>query len=246
MNAKMLEGVRAAALGCTVLIGFVGGAQAALVCSGGASNTAGTFTCNETVTFGPVKTDLSGAVLTLDKFTNFAAAGFSQNLTAVGWSVSSSLSASGTLTNNSSSTQKFTFNETEALTFSAGVGAPASFLPGGLVSGAGSGLIPFTLAQGASANYGFNLSTATVGGGAASVAGYGGGGTFQALVSTMTDVVVNGGGGNISLNAQTFITPQLTLTYTFQTAAVPESSSAVLMILGLAGLAMAARRRRRD
>ena len=102
MNAKMLEGVRAAALGCTVLIGFVGNAQSALVCSGGASNTAGTFTCTETVSFGPVKTDLSGAVLTLDKFATFAAAGFSQNLTAVDWSVRSSLGASGTLTNNSS------------------------------------------------------------------------------------------------------------------------------------------------
>lgn len=246
MNAKILEGVRAAALGCTVLTGFVGGAQAALICSAGSSNTAGTFTCTESVSFGPVKTDLSGAVLVLDKFATFAAAGFTQNLTAVDWSVRSSLNASGTLTNNSSSTQRFTFNETEALTFSAGAGAPASFLPSGLVSGAGSGLIPFTLAQGASANYGFNLSTATVGGGAASVAGYGGGGTFQALVSTTTDVVINGGGGNISLNAQTFVTPQISLTYTFQTAAVPESPSAVLMTLGLAGLAIAARRRRRD
>jgi hypothetical protein len=245
-NISLRNAVRAIGLGTVIVAGSSGVAHAALLCSAG--NILGAGTCTETVIFGPSATDFN-ATLFLDQFqqsfldSNFP--GFTHTLTAVNWSVQAAMNANGTVTNTSASTQSFTLRETEAVTFAAGAGAPASFLPGGLLSTSDSGLIPFTLAAGAAAPYNLNANTSTVNGSAASLVGYVGNGTFNALVSTMTNIAIAGGGGNISLVAHTTVAPQISLTYTFQTAApVPEPETYAMMLAGLGLMGFVARRRK--
>lgn len=219
-----------------------GAAQAALTCSAGASNTVGGFMCTESVTFGPARTDLANAVLVIDKFSSFAAAGFVQTLTGVSWQVSAMLNYTGTVSNPSPSPQSFTIHETTTVTFAPGIGAPASFLLGGLSPIADSGLLSFALAGGGSTAFNSAPNSSKLTGSTANVAGYSGGGTFLALASTTTALSLTGGVGNVSLNTQTVVTPLFELTYTFQTSVVPEVPTFALMLLGLAGIVVCRRR----
>ncbi len=246
MISTFRSATRTIALAAAVVAGSSGSAYAALTCAGGASNTVGTFTCTETVSFIASNIDVSSAPLTLDKWSSFASAGFTQTLTGVNWSVGAQVESTANFNNLTAATiSNFSITNNSSVLFSAGATAPATFLVGGLTSTRSATTSLQTLNPGS----GFTLiygpaPTTTLTGQAANLTGYGGAGTFQALVSTSTAEFPSNAG--ITMSNRTFsTTPGLTLTYTFQTAAVPEAPSVVLMGLGLAGLVAVARQRRR-
>lgn len=221
-------------------------AEASLLCQAGSSNTVGTFTCTETVSFGPQATDFSNAALTFDRFMSGAAAGFTETLTSVALSFGGTATSSGTLTNNAPSAQTFSFLETETLSFAAGLGSP--FVGSAAASGNLVSIGPVTLAAGASLPINGSLSLSPSTFNTTTVAGYIGAGTFQILSSSLTSESFSGGGGNIQQVLATSATPAGTLTYTFQTARavspVPEPETYALMLAGLAALSYIGRRRK--
>lgn len=221
-------------------------AEASLLCQAGSGNTVGTFTCTETVTFGPQPTDFSNAALAFDRFTSGAAAGFTETLTSVAFSFGGTAVASGTLTNNAPSAQTFSFLETETLSFAGGLGAP--FVGSATASGNLVSIGPVTLAPGASLPINGSLSLSPSTFSTTNVAGYTGAGTFQILSSSLTSESFSGGGGNIQQALATFATPAGTLTYTFQTARavspVPEPETYALMLTGLAAIGYIGGRRK--
>ena len=230
------------------VLSFSGSASAALSCSAGSGNTVGTWTCNEVVLFGPAQTDLTNAVLTLDKWTSGAAAGFTESLLSASWSLQGAIHSAGTLTNQTAMFQSFSFTESESFSFAAGAGAPATFLPAPSVASATSTSLPFVLASGASVPLALDLAVGPVTATSNNVIGFTGPGTFQALVSTMTGFTLAGGGGNIGVSLATTGTPEVKLTYTFATvSAVPEPSGISLMGAGLGLIFFVVRRgARRD
>ena len=221
-------------------------AEASLVCQAGSSNTVGTFTCTETVTFGPQPTDFTNVALTFDRFASGAAAGFTETLTSVAFSFGGTATASGTLTNNAPSAQTFSFLETETLSFAGSLGAP--FVGSATASGNLVSIGPVTLATGASLPISGSLSLSPSIINTTTVASYIGAGTFQILSSSMTSESFNGGGGNIQQALATSATPAGTLTYTFQTARavspVPEPETYTLMLAGMAAIGYIGRRRK--
>jgi hypothetical protein len=230
------------------LIGLVlgvlacGGAQAALTCSAGADSTLGSFICTESVSFGPASTDFIGAVLTLDKWTPFAAAGFTQTLTGVSWSLLGQATISGTVKNNAVSTQNFALGETVTFGFAPGSGAPAGFLPVVEFVAATATQSYSNITPGATVSFGPFTPSNSGSGSSASLAGFTGPGTFGALVSTSTGLSITGG-GNLVVDLSAAASPQVSLTYSFVTSAVPEAPSAALLALGLAGMGLLLRRK---
>ena len=222
-------------------------ANAALVCTAG--NVIGPGTCLETVTFGPLATDFSNAVLILDRFTNGALPGFMETLTSVNISFGGMASATGTLTNNAPSAQTFSFLETESLSFAAGPGAPPAIISA-TTSGNLIALGPITLAPGASRAIAGSLSLPPTAFSTSNLSGFTGAGTFQILASSSTNESFIGGGGNIQQVISTIATPSVTLTYNFDTSAippippVPEPSIMASLAIGLAGLGAFGRRRK--
>jgi hypothetical protein len=213
-------------------------ANAALVCSGGASGS-----CTETVTFGPQAVDLSNVILSLDKFVPFIA---NQTLVDVKVSVGGTFNSSGTVSNLGTSAKTFSLLESTDFTFAAGVGAPANFLIGGAEFSADSAPQPFTLASGASTLISpinlslgsFNFAPITTG-----LAGFTGPGTFQALASTFTGYTIFGGGGDIGTDLISVASPTVTITYDYNvTSGVPEPATWAMMIIGFAGLGFMAYR----
>ena len=209
-------------------------ANASLVCGAGS--------CTETVSFGGL-TDLNNAILTLDKFTPAA----NQTLVDVSVSFNGSFFSNGSLTNTSPSTQTFHFTESTDFTFTAGAGAPPSFLTTPFDISGNSGSLPFTLASGVSAPVGISFSLPT--GSLEITSGLGGfigPGTFQTLASTLTDENFVGGGGNISASLVSGATPIVTITYDFTVSSVPEPSTWAMVLLGFAGVGFGAYRRRKS
>ena len=236
-------------LGAVVLsaaaFGFSPVASAALLCAGASPNTVGTWTCIETSQFGPATTDLTNAPFTLDKWLSLAAPGFTQTLLSVSWTLGGAVHTTGTLTNGGAATQTFSLTESETFSWSAGLGAPASFLPAAVLATASSPALGFTLAGGASTPLTVDLFPGPVTMSTSSgLAGYFGPGTFQANLSTLTGVNIVGGGANISTSLITTATPQIMLTYTFETVSlVPEPGSMALLGAGMAVVLAVVRRR---
>ena len=83
MKSHVLNAVSFVALAAGFSLFFPAAAEAALACEAGSNNSVGTFTCTETVTFGPQRTDFSNAALTFDRFVSRAAPGFTETLTSV-------------------------------------------------------------------------------------------------------------------------------------------------------------------
>ena len=209
-------------------------ANAALAC--------GASSCTETVSFGGL-TDLNNAILTLDKFTPAA----NQTLVDVNVSFNGSFFSNGSLTNTSSSTQTFHFIESTDFTFTAGAGAPPNFLTAPFDISGNSGLLPFTLASGASAPVGINFSlpTGNLGTITSNLGGFIGPGTFQTLASTLTDENFVGGGGNINASLVSGATPIVTITYDFRVnSGIPEPSTWAMVLLGFTCVGFVAYRRR--
>ena len=246
MKSQMSNACSFVALATGFALFLPAAAEASLFCQAGSSNTVGTFTCTETVSFGPVATDFSNVALTFDRFTDGAAAGFTETLTSVAFSFGGTASASGTLTNKAPSTQTFSFLETETLSFVGGAGSP--FVGSATASGDLLSIGPITVAAGASVTVNGSLSLISSTFNTTTVASYIGAGTFQILSSSLTNESFNGGGGNIQQALATSATPTGTLTYTFQTAQavspVPEPETYALMLVGLAALSCIGRRRK--
>lgn len=246
MRTKTFARLGTTALSALAVAAISGTAQGALLCTAGSGSSAGTFTCSETITFGPARTDFTNAVLTIDKWTSGASAGFTETLTSVAFSLGGRVVSIGSLTNQSASAQTFTFGESESFSFAAGIGAPPGFVTS---VATGSAAITVTnLAPGATAPLAVTTFLAPSLFTTTNLTGFTGPGTFQVLASSLTGETISGGGGNISQLLSTSATPLVDITYTFQTAtvsAVPEPGEWALMGLGLSMLGMFVRRRQR-
>ena len=221
---------------------------ASLLCTAG--NVIGIGSCNETSTLAYSGPELNHSILTLDQWTAHAAAGFTQTLTQAKFTFSGGSSASGPLTNSGAVTESFTFERRGELDFSAAAGDPGNFLPSTVSISASTGPQAFTLAPSAYTAYSDSL---TLGPSADSIyttnlAQYVGPGSFTVLVSSHTANVFIGGGGFIDGAHNTLYSPTVQAQYLFNTVAAgggtPEPATSVMLLGGLAGGFLWARRRK--
>jgi hypothetical protein len=160
------------------------------------------------------------------------------SLSSISILIKGGISGSITLTNNNSSAQAASGTTTSVLN----VGALAGFSFVNPLSSESFTTGPFTLSP---------FQTLTVSGLSGSGSGtildttvfapYEGAGFFNIGVSTLTELAITGGGGNISAAQATSANGTATVTYTFNTN-VPEPATLALLGLGLAALGFVRRR----
>jgi hypothetical protein len=249
LRTKLLGSVRTIAIGLVIGATAPGLANAALTCAGAGGSIVGSGSCVETITFSG-QTDLTNAALTIDKWISTASPGFTETLLDVKFNVGGSISSSGTLTNNSASTQSFKISISEDFTFSPGSGAPSNFLvPAVDVTGT-TPQQTFTLAAGASTPFSAALTLGPV-----SLAvittllnQYTGPGTFNANLSTLTGITILGGGGNIAATQATNAIGEVDVEYDFVNSAnstTPLPAALPLFASGLGALGLLGWRRKR-
>lgn len=221
------------------------------ICTPG--NVAGAGSCVRTISFGPAATDFTNA-LSLDKFQSNAAAGFSETLTHARFTLSDNVHSDGSLMNDTSGTATIGLGVSNAMTFSAGSGAPSGFLTSPVVVTSNGTVSSGTLASGASTPYTLDFAgSPTALDLTAGLSGFLGVGTFDANMSTSTSASVaealTATGADV-LGNTTSISPFLTLTYTFDNertsvASSPEPASISILGVAFALTCLGASRRRR-
>jgi hypothetical protein len=232
-----------------------GPAGGSFLCSAG--NVAGAGSCTKTFIFGSNQGDLTNQLMAIDKFQSNAAANFSETLTHAKFTLSGNVASSGSLTNAGVTTSPESLALSSALTFTAGSGAPASFLSAPVAVN-GSGNTAATLASNASSNYQLNFDLGTVALDLTSNLGdFAGTGFFDTQLSSLTDETLTNSNGAFPGTdridgLETGLTSSLSVIYTFDNevaggggTAVPEPGTIAILGFSLASSMAFARRRRR-
>jgi hypothetical protein len=223
------------AIGLIAVSGMPTAANASLFC------TIGSCTESDTLTG---LTDFNSSI-PVDKT---AAVSFGETLTSVTVNFNgSTFTSTGTIQNTSATAQTFTFGQSEAITFTAGAGAPSSLLTVPFTV-TGSFTTPsITLLPGATTPFtdslSFSGSLAPI---TTNLTQFEGAGTFPVAISTLTGETFTGGGGNIIATLASSATAEVTITYNYSpvTSAVPEPTTWAMMLLGFAGIGFMGYRRK--